>query len=87
MGSAMGKSSIQVTLSDDLHEHVRRQVAKSGLYRDADDYIHALVSRDRQAQSAAPAWIGEHFTEAMRADEDVYVSVSAEDVIQRNKKA
>lgn len=82
----MGKSSIQVTLSDDLHEHVRRQVAKGGPYRDADDYIRALVSRDRQA-SVTSAWIGDHFTDAMRADEDVYVSVSAEDVIQRNKKA
>lgn len=87
MGRAMAKSSIQVTLSEDLHEHVRRQVANGGPYRDADDYIRALVIRDRKAQSAASAWIGEHLAEAMRAEEDSYVVVSAEDVIQRNKKA
>lgn len=83
----MGKSSIQITLSDDLQEHVRRQVAKGGPYRDAGDYIRSLVSRDRQAQSTASEWIGQHLADAMQADEDVYVSVSAEDVIKRNKKA
>lgn len=83
----MGKSSIQITLSDDLQEHVRRQVAKGGRYRDADDYIRSLVSRDRQAQSTASAWIGQHLADAMQADEETYLLVSAEDVIERNKKA
>ncbi|MBW8283047.1 MAG: transcriptional regulator [Rhizobium sp.] len=83
----MGKSSIQITLSDDLQEHVRRQVAKGGPYRDADDYIRSLVSRDRQAQSTASAWIGQHLADAMQADEETYLLVSAEDVIKRNKKA
>ena len=83
----MGKSSIEITLSDDLQEHVRRQVAKGGPYRDADDYIRALVSRDRQAQSTAAAWIGHHLAEPMHAGEETYVPVSAEEVIKRNRKA
>ncbi|NML74518.1 transcriptional regulator [Rhizobium sp. S-51] len=83
----MGKNSIRVTLSDDLQEHVRRQVTEGSRYRDADDYISALVSRDLQIQAETAAWLSEHLGEAARAAEGVFRAVSAEDVIERNKKA
>jgi len=81
----MASESINVRVKGDLQTHLRQQIGEHGLYENASEYVRALIRQDLQDRKGAWKWLKEELEPAMRADESAFVSVSAQDVINRNK--
>lgn len=81
----MASESIHVRVTGLLQDHIQRQIGADGLYENASEYIRALIRSDLQTKNEAWDWLQKHLEPAMRANEDVFVEVSADDVINRNR--
>ena len=78
--------SIHVRVSGPLQDHVRQQIGENGLYENASEYIRSLIRRDIQSQEASWEWLKKQLEPGLLASESDFVSVSAQDVIERNRK-
>ena len=81
----MASDSIHVRVTGPLQDHVRQQTGPEGLYENASEYIRALIRRDLQSKAEGWAWLQRELEPGLRADEDAFLAVSAEDVIRRNR--
>lgn len=82
----MASENVNVRITGELRAHLDQQIGKRGLYENASEYIRDLIRRDLQGQRQAWNWLKNEFEPALRASEENYVAVSADDVIARNKK-
>lgn len=80
----MASESIHVRVTGLLQAHIQQQIGQDGLYENASEYIRALIRRDLQSRTEAWEWLQKRLEPALRADENDYIAVSAEDVIRRN---
>ena len=83
----MASESIHVRVTGLLQDHIQRQIGADGLYENASEYIRALIRQDLQTKSEAWDWLQKQLEPAMRADENAFVAVSADDVISRNRNS
>lgn len=78
-------TAITIDITGDLADHVVSTVGQHGYYETATEYVRDLIRRDIEQERHA---FDEHKTELQRAFatplED-YVTVSAEQVIARNR--
>jgi Arc/MetJ-type ribon-helix-helix transcriptional regulator len=81
----MASDSIHVRVGGPLQLHVQRQIGPDGLYENASEYIRALIRDDLKAHSQTWEWLAQKLESGMTADESDFVTVSAEDVIRRNR--
>ncbi|MBW9118227.1 transcriptional regulator [Rhizobium cauense] len=87
----MASGSIHGKVSGAPQDHIQQQIGDDGLYENASEYIRALIRRDlqtRDLQTRDQAWdaLQSELAPAMRADDNEFVAVSAEDVIRRNMR-
>lgn len=81
----MASESINVRVKGDLQTHLRQQIGEHGLYENASEYVRALIRRDLKSRNKAWEWLKKELEPALRENEDNYITVSAQDVINRNK--
>ena len=81
----MTSENLNVRVRGELQAHLQQQIGESGLYENASEYIRALIRRDLKTRTESWDWLKKHLEPALRADESVYISISAQDVIDRNK--
>jgi len=81
----MAAANINVRIKGELQTHLQQQVGEHGLYENASEYIRALIRRDLKSRSESWEWLKRELEPALRADQNSFVAVSAEDVIHRNK--
>lgn len=72
-------------VSVDRYFHIRQQIGENGLYENASEYIRTLIRRDLQSREKAWEWLRKELESSLRADESEFISVSAQDAINRNK--
>ena len=82
----MASGSIHVKVGGLLQAHVQQQIGEDGLYENASEYIRALIRRDLQTRDEAWEALAKELAPAMRADDSEFVTVTADDVIRRNKR-
>ena len=51
----------------------------------ASENVNIRIRRELKSKSESWEWLRQHLEPAMRADESSYITVSAQDVIDRNK--
>lgn len=74
---------VNVRFPEKLREFVEER--SQGLYGSASEYIRELVRRDYEAEEAKKwAWLKSELVPGITAGEEVFVAVSADDVIRRN---
>ena len=78
-------SNINVKLNDRLHEHLQQQIGERGLYENASEYVRSLIRQDLKSQTEAWDWLRKELEPAIRASEEDFIAVTAQDVISRNK--
>jgi len=81
----MAAANINVRIKGELQAHLQQQIGEHGLYDNASEYIRFLIRNDLKSRSESWAWLKGALEPALRADKDVFLAVTAEDVIQRNK--
>jgi antitoxin ParD1/3/4 len=82
----MPSGSIHVKVSGALQDHIQQQIGDGGLYENASEYIRALIRRDLQTRDEAWESLQKELAPAMRADDNAFVAVTADDVVHRNKR-
>ncbi|MBL4774648.1 MAG: hypothetical protein JKY87_01135 [Mariprofundus sp.] len=82
----MASANINVRVKGELQAHLQLQIGEHGLYENASEYIRALIRRDLKSRRESWTWLQKELEPALRADEDAFIVVTAENVIQRNKK-
>jgi len=81
----MASASINVRIKGELQAHLQQQVGEHGLYENASEYIRALIRSDLKNRSKSWEWLKRELEPALRANEDAFIAVTADDVIHRNK--
>jgi len=81
----MAGANINVRIKGELQAHLQQQVGEHGLYENASEYIRALIRSDLKSRSESWDWLKRSLEPALRADESVFIAVTAEDVIRRNQ--
>ena len=81
----MATENINVRVTGELRKHLQQQIGDQGLYENASEYIRALIRNDLKQQQESWDWLKQALEPALRADEKTYISVTADDVIARNK--
>lgn len=82
----MASENINVRIRGDLQAHLQQQISEGGLYENASEYIRSLIRNDLKSRTESWEWLKKHLEPALRADESEYIEVSAQDVINRNKR-
>ena len=78
-------ANINVRIKGELHTHLQQQIGDNGLYENASEYVRSLIRNDLKKDNEAWEWLKKELEPALRADESMFVSVTAQDVIKRNK--
>ena len=81
----MASDTVNVRVTGELRNHLEQQIGPDGLYDNSSEYVRALIRLDLKDRRAAWHWLRQALEPAIRADEGDYVTVTAEDVIARNK--
>ena len=81
-GSIVG--SVNVKLKGELETHLQQQIGDNGLYENASEYVRALIRNDLKDGVEAWEWLRKGLEPELRADENEFMAVSADDVIARN---
>lgn len=68
-----------------LQDHLKQQIDDDGLNENASEYIRALIRSDLLTKNEAWEALRKELSPALRADDDEFIAVSAEDVIRRNQ--
>ena len=82
----MVQENINVRIKGELQAHLQQQIGESGLYENASEYVRALIRNDLKSSRESWQWLKENLASPAMADESEFMSVSAKDVISRNKK-
>ncbi|MFC3051366.1 ribbon-helix-helix domain-containing protein [Kordiimonas pumila] len=77
--------SVNVRVTGELKNHLQQQVGESGLYENASEYIRSLIRADLMSSKESWQWLKGQLEPSLRLAEEDFVSVSADDVISRNK--
>jgi len=79
-------TTMTVRLSGALSEYVAANVGETGSYENVSEYIRDLIRRDKErTEKQAFDRLKAELMRAFAAPDSSYVSLSAEDVIARNK--
>lgn len=81
----MISANINVRVKGELQTHLQQQIGDNGLYENASEYVRSLIRDDLKKGNEAWEWLKKELEPALRADDSVFISVSAQDVISRNK--
>jgi len=81
----MPSDSIHVRVSGRLQDHLHQQIGDQGLYENASEYVRALIRRDLEGKADAWSWLKDHLEDGLRAEESAFTTVTAADVIGRNR--
>ncbi|MCD8503848.1 MAG: addiction module antitoxin [Burkholderiaceae bacterium] len=83
----MSTTTLTVRLSGALSEFVATNVGEDGSYENISEYIRDLIRRDKErTQALAFERLKAELAVAFAAPEDSYEPLSAEDVINRQKR-
>ena len=79
-------TTMTVRLSGALRDFVSANVGDSGSYENVSEYVRDLIRRDKErSEREAFERLKAELTRAFAAPDDSYFSLSASDVIARNK--
>ncbi len=81
----MASQSVNIRITGELQNHLQQQIGAHGLYDNASEYIRSLIRQDLKGRNEAWSWLRSELEPALRASEEQFVSVTADDVILRNK--
>jgi len=81
----MVSENVNVRITGELKKHLLQQTGKHGLYENSSEYIRALIRQDLKTQNESWAWLKNELEPSLRASEDSYLVVNADDVISRNR--
>ena len=81
----MATENVNVRITGELRKHLQQQIGEKGLYDNASEYIRSLIRGDLKQQQQSWDWLKKELEPALRADENTYITVTADDVITRNK--
>ncbi len=81
----MASDNINVRITGELKKHLVQQTGPGGLYDNASEYVRDLIRQDLKGQDEAWQWLARKLEPALRADDSAYTTVTADDVIARNK--
>jgi Arc/MetJ-type ribon-helix-helix transcriptional regulator len=81
----MASENVNVRIRGELRTHLQQQIGEEGIYENASEYIRSLIRDDLKTRTESWNWLRQHLEPALRADESIFVAVSAQDVINRNK--
>jgi antitoxin ParD1/3/4 len=82
----MARTTMTVRLSGALSDFVAASVGENGSYENVSEYIRDLIRRDKErAEQEAFAKLKAELAHAYAAPESSYQSLTAEDVIARNR--
>jgi len=82
----MASENVNVRVTGELRKHLLQQTGEHGLYENSSEYIRDLIRKDIKSREEAWSWLRQEIEPALYADDSEYKSVSADDVIDRNKK-
>ncbi len=82
----MTSGNVNVRVTGELQNHLQQQIGSHGLFDNASEYIRSLIRQDLKSRDEAWSWLRSELEPALRASDDKFISVTAEDVILRNKK-
>lgn len=82
----MASENVNVRVTGELQNHLQQQIGSHGLYENASEYIRSLIRHDLKNRDEAWSWLRNELEPALRAKEDEFIRVTAQDVILRNKK-
>ncbi len=77
--------NVNVRITGELQNHLQQQIGPHGLYVNASEYIRSLIRQDLKSREDAWSWLRGKLEPALRASDDQFITVTAEDVIHRNK--
>ncbi|NOQ34891.1 MAG: transcriptional regulator [Methylococcaceae bacterium] len=81
----MATENVNVRVTGELRNHLQQQIGVKGLYENASEYIRDLIRNDLKQHHESWDWLKQELEPALRADENTYITVTADDVINRNK--
>ena len=81
----MDSHSINIRVRGELNTHLQQQIGEHGLYDNASEYVRSLIRRDLKTHTESWEWLQRQLEPALRGDESDYITVSAQDVIERNQ--
>ncbi|MFW5426342.1 MAG: type II toxin-antitoxin system ParD family antitoxin [Methylophagaceae bacterium] len=82
----MTAGNVNVRVTGELQNHLQQQIGSHGLFDNASEYIRSLIRQDLKSRDEAWSWLRSELESALRASDDEFTTVTAEDVILRNKK-
>ena len=83
----MASENVNVRVTGDLRNHLQQQIGQYGLYENASEYIRDLIRRDLKDRKTAWEWLRQELEPGLRADDSLFIHVTAADVIRRNTKS
>jgi antitoxin ParD1/3/4 len=79
-------STLTVRLSGVLDDHVRVRTGEDGTFENVSEYVRDLIRRDKErADEEAFQRLKAELTLAFAAPDSEFISLTADDVIARNK--
>ncbi|MFT4925092.1 MAG: antitoxin ParD1/3/4 [Phenylobacterium sp.] len=83
----MASNSVNVRVTGALYDHMQQQLSNKGggLYESASEYIRDLIRHDLKEKQDGWQFLQDELEPALSADENEFLAVTADDVIQRNK--
>ncbi len=81
----MASENVNVRIRGELKTHLQQQIGEEGIYENASEYIRSLIRDDLKTRTESWNWLRQSLEPALRADENAFVAVSAQDVISRNQ--
>ena len=76
---------MEISLKKEFDQFILEQ-AGARQFRNPDDYVNELISREMRREKLGWSWLRDQLEPAPKANPSEYVSVTAEEVIERNKK-
>jgi len=80
-------ATMTVRLGETLNDYVEEQTGENGSYDNVSEYIRDLIRKDKErTDKAAFGRLKAELQLAFSAPDTSYISLSASDIIKRNKK-
>lgn len=84
----MAQTTMTIRLSGELSDFVSMSVGETGSYENVSEYIRALIRRDKECtEQQAFERLKAELSLAFSAPESSYASLTAADIIRRNRDA